>query len=172
MIALIASACAESEAPKDPYEPELKAAQKQAASDFEREVLADLKITKAEFDEAVNRYVACAGDRGVTIKARPTAGGYYNYDLVKSGDAETVADECRKGTLALIEPIYVDRLMNPEKKDLDQLQADCLVRAGVAPKGYSGDQLAADRAKSFSDTSFGPDNPAVPACLSNPNSGL
>ncbi|WP_124774971.1 hypothetical protein [Micromonospora inaquosa] len=172
MVILIGSACSASNSSDDPYAPELKSAQKQATSAFEKDVFADLVITKSEFDEAVERYVACAQDRGTKIKAVPVAGGYYNYDLVKSGEAETVAEECRKGTIALVEPIYVDRLMNPEKKNIDQLLADCLVRSGVAPEGYSAEQFVIDRAKNFAETSFGPDNPAVPACLSNPSNGL
>ncbi|GIF10103.1 hypothetical protein [Actinoplanes teichomyceticus] len=155
---------------KDPYAAEVRQAQQQAKTDFERQVLADGAVTKAEFDEAVQRYVKCAKDRGVEIE--PIAvGGYYNYRTVKSDESEAVSTECGTGTTRLIEPLYVDRLMNPEKKDMDELTLACLRKNGVVPDGYTVEQFKKAAEQGFSGAPFDPDGAKFQACMANPSLG-
>ncbi|MFB9183269.1 hypothetical protein ACFFX1_34510 [Dactylosporangium sucinum] len=158
------------EAKDNPYAAEFRIARERATSDFEKKVLADSDITKAEFDEAVQRYVRCAKDRGVDITPIPV-GGYYNYETVKTDNAEAVIAECRAGTIAVLEPLYVDRLMNPQKRDIFELQVECLKKSGVVPADYTVQQLKADKENQFAGAPFSPDDAKFSACMANPNLG-
>jgi hypothetical protein len=148
----------------------MEAARKKATSDFERDVLADLDISRAEYEEAIRRYVRCVEDQGVEIEAIPQS-GYYTFGA--SGRDASVIDQaqtsCRVGTIDLIEPIYVDKLVNPGKQNMDELIAACLVRKGVAPSSYTGKQLKADRDNDLANAPFDREDDRVSDCHGNPS---
>ncbi|MCU0299072.1 MAG: hypothetical protein MUF33_11220 [Candidatus Nanopelagicales bacterium] len=132
-----------------PYQRALEQARSSATSDFERGVLEDLQIDRGEYQEAVQRYVACASGRGVNLAAEvEQATGLYrfSYDNPRAGEgsptsADSVVDECRAGTTDLIEPLYSDMRMNPQKVDLLQAAVECLVARGAVPEGFSRTDL-------------------------------
>lgn len=51
-------------APSGPYGQEISDARVSATSDFEKRALADGVVSRAEYEEAVRRQVACTNDRG------------------------------------------------------------------------------------------------------------
>jgi hypothetical protein len=156
----------------DPYSAVVEKAARQATSDFERDVFADLRVTPAEYEEAVTRYIRCANDRGVKLTKIPQA-GYYTYEFPQTAEAGAVLEECVKGTTVLIEPIYVEMITNPNREDIDDLIASCVVRKGLAPTGYSGAQIkaekeAARRAGRGIDFPFDEDDPRFAECMADP----
>lgn len=171
---LVASLCAcgtsaESDgASSAPYSDEVDAAARSATSAFEKQVLDDGAVTRAEYDEAVQLFVSCLADLGVEVATIET-GGYYTYSV--AGDAtayDANVDQCAEGTTAEIEPLYVATVTNPTDTDYWELTAQCLATAGVAPEGYTGEELQRDRESGIEavlDTS----DPNYSRCMSNPS---
>lgn len=155
-----------------PYQAQTLQARQQATSDFQRGVLADGTITKAEYDEAVNRYVRCLGDKGVTVTAVDNGGGYDQYAVASGQDAkfQQWSDSCANGTTDLIEDLYIQMLTNPSGGDIDDAVAACLARKGLVDRSFTGSELkqlnlADPRGKNLPYDSADPD--AV-ACETNP----
>ncbi|MEV0565898.1 hypothetical protein [Dactylosporangium sp. NPDC050588] len=167
---LALTACSPTPEAKGPYAPELKQARDAASSDFERQVFKDLDISRAEYEEAVKRFVDCVKGKGVTISAVPTD-GYYQYDVINNPavDQDAIQESCGKGTRNLIEPIFVDRLRNPNKEDENELFAKCLIRNGVAPADYNAERARKDRVNGFKGAPYDSSDPRVAHCNANPN---
>lgn len=166
-----------SEAPaaKSAYFDEVVAASKTAKSDFERTVLSDGNITRAEYEESVQKLVACAGARGVSIE--PVAqGATYAYEVRTSATSDTVMGECSVGTTQVIESLYGDIVRNPTKGDYDALVASCLDRSGLAPAGYDKTRYVADRSAAKQGEVLTPkfpfdaNDPRLAECEGNPTS--
>ncbi|MFJ6678614.1 hypothetical protein ACIQLK_05720 [Microbacterium sp. NPDC091382] len=124
-----------------PYADLIAQARDQATSQFERDVLADGEITRAEYEEAIQRFVTCVADEGATVKPQDQA-GYYVYAI--EGDValyDKAADKCAPGTKALIEGLYVDMLTNPNNRDYDELIAECFVKAGLVAAPFTKSDL-------------------------------
>jgi hypothetical protein len=174
--ALVLCGCSSSvgSASRNPWRSTILAAAKNANSSFERQVLADGTITKAEYQEAVHRYVACAQDHGLVFDAAIQTSGLYQYSLsgqtaASATSRQPVLDGCARGTTALIEPLYGDLVQNPNKKDLMLVFAECFVRKGVAPHGYSSGDFKRDAAANFVNPSLNARSPFFAACLQNPS---
>lgn len=142
---MAASACSSPDpVKKSPYFDEVVAAGKAAKSDFERSVLSDGVITRAEYEESVQKLVACAEARGVTI-APSRQGAMYVYEVRTSAISDTVMTQCSVGTTQVIESFYSQMTRNPTKGDEDALVASCLARSGLAEAGYTKTQYLAER---------------------------
>jgi hypothetical protein len=163
-------ACSSEESTDDnPYAAEFAAGLERATSDFEREVLSDLEITRAEYEEAVSRYVECAAEQGLSVAPVPQ-GGYYTFSFRPTSDSDRIMDECRPGTIDVIEPIYVSTVRNPNNENLEDLQAACLVRKGLAPAGFTGeDYHEAMFGGPEPDFPFDTEDPRFRECLTNPS---
>lgn len=110
-------------------------------SDFERAVLEDGKVTREEYEEAMQRYVSCISDRGGSVELTDQ-NGYYVYEI--SGNVahyDQISGECSMGTNNLIEPLYVDTLRNPEKLDPDEALARCYIAAGLVEAPFNAQDL-------------------------------
>lgn len=178
-VSLCLAGCAESVVadPTAPSGERVAAAYQQASSDFELDVLEDGEITSEEYDDAMDRFVECMDEAGVTVSLNDV-GGYYTYQVSDSGGFEAHQSTCREGTVALIEPIYVDSVINPDALEPSDAIAACLVRHGVVPEGFTGDDfdevanapggLADTSQTAWPDVDFNPStNPAVDGCLVN-----
>lgn len=124
-----------------PYAEMFAQARELATSQFERDVLADDQITRAEYEEALQRYVSCIEDQGARVTLQDQA-GYYVYAI--GGDVaayDEAAAECALGTNALIEGLYVDILSNPENKNMDEVIAQCFVDAGLVEAPFTSDDF-------------------------------
>lgn len=156
VVALAATGCSASSGSTPgagPYSAEIKAAAKQATSDFERGVLSDGVITRAEYQEAIQRYVDCGKQHGLDI-GLIDQGGWYTYSMptVRADDPAEFA--CNKGTVMLIASLYEQFVKNPNKQDIDEVEFNCLVRLKVAPSGYSLQQYKQDKKTEQSDSGF------------------
>lgn len=143
---------------------EFASARGSVTTDFEREALADDKITPAEYDEAVQRYMACMKQTlppefADGFSASKDEFGMYSYrsppfsndeQSARYDQAKDVADEaCRLGTIAQIEPLYVRKIMNPNLMTPDQQMIDCLKRHDLVDESYTLGNFLADTAAAF-----------------------
>ncbi|MET8528339.1 hypothetical protein [Micromonospora sp. NPDC005172] len=171
MAALLAltsiTSCSSKTEPADPYSAEIRRAAATATSDFEKEALSDSKVSRAEYEEAVSRFIECVRQKGVAIE-KIDQFGYYIYETITAPNALAAQDECNKGTKAVIEPLYVSRLTNPNKADPNQLFAACLLKHGAAPAGYSAETAKRDKSESFANAPYDSSDPRVTQCLANP----
>jgi hypothetical protein len=151
----------------NPYRADLEEARSQATSDLERDVLDDLEIERHEYEEAVDAYVSCMRGRGVTIETHDQS-GYYIYETVGIVE-ESVKAQCRVGTIDLIEGLYVDQLMNPDRLDINVVIRTCLVRHDVVDDSYSVDDLSRDLEDGFTAAPFAADDERLDGCLANPS---
>lgn len=169
LAANVLAACAASPPGDDPYRARYAEALRAATSDFERAVLEDGEVTRSEYEEAVDQYVACMADAGIETGLHDE-GGYYSYSFTKTPDLETTSDRCAEGTTLLVAGLYVDQLTNPGAEDYDELIVACLIRAGLAEADYSAAQFDADARDGtlpFDDTA-----PGFDACMANPTQDL
>lgn len=145
-------------------------ARQEATSDFERQVLDDNQITRVEYDEAVQHFVKCFTDKGINVKAEDQD-GFYRFSTTTDDDARFQQEEgtCAEGTVALIEPLYIQTQQNPNNQDMSQLTADCLVNTGLADPSFDGEKFEelmsqGQNAKWPFDT----EDPRFPQCINNP----
>lgn len=174
-LAISLCACSARQAPTDafsgPYGPQVKAAYEAATDPAVKATLADGKITQAEYEAAVQRMVKCAADQGVTVTPEKQPGGLYQYKVIQSANADAVFTSCEDATLTPIEVLYGQMVQNPQNRDMDDVYADCLKRAGVAPRDYTGQQFAADSKANSGPFAGATLDPAVQQCLVDPQSG-
>ena len=140
------SACSAGDDPEPsegPYAAEIAIAAESATSDFEREVLSDGILTATEYREAVTLLVDCMADAGVEV-AIEEQGDFYIYSTTDGDGFDSVQPICSEGTTRIIEPLYVQMVSNPTNGDLHSLRAECLVKSGLAPEGYSLDDYRSD----------------------------
>jgi hypothetical protein len=168
LVGLAMSACGSgtSEAP-DPWRAEVLNARSQATSDFERAVLSDGQISRAEYEESVHRYVSCMKSSAVDMLAQLQPSGFYAYRSTDYSDAAN--DTCAKGTTLLVEALYVARSRNPQRRDEDDLVADCLIRRGLAPKGFSAAELKKAQENHGQGLGFSAEDPRFAECRANPS---
>lgn len=117
-------------------------ARQEATSDFERRVLEDNQITRAEYEEAVQLYVKCLADKGITVKAEDQD-GFFTYSVSSDDDAKFQQEDgtCAEGTTAYIADLYMNIQANPNNQDINQLTAECLVNTGLADPSFTGDKI-------------------------------
>jgi hypothetical protein len=153
---------------------EFEAARAAATSDFEREVLADDKITAAEYEEAVQRFVSCMKETlppefADGYQAVRNEYGVYQYNGPRIHESQSAAweaahtaafDACRLGTTAQIEQLYTGMILNPKRMTPDEQILDCLKRHGVVEESYTMDNYRADQVANFGeDAVFGDYDP-------------
>lgn len=146
---------------------EISRAKGAATSDFEKAVFDDDKITPEEYDEAIQRYVACMKE---ALPAEFSGGfeavkdefGVYGYNgpqTTEEGSAAfdaafTEADKrCGAGTKVLIEPLYSDMIVNPKRLSAEEQTLDCLKRHKVVDDSYTMENYRADFAVADSEGS-------------------
>jgi hypothetical protein len=164
------SSCAEP-APKvksGPYSAEILAAAKTANSDFERKILADGEITEAEYEEAVNKTIACTADHGFQVSKTRTSSGY-NYDMVGSTAGDKAFSDCSAKFSSTIESFYNSQVVNPNNGDFWDLVLKCLKRKEVVPADYTRAKLDQEKRNGFKSSSFDRTNSGDVACLQNPS---
>ncbi len=147
-----------------PWGPELKSAYESATDPAVKAALADGKITRAEYDAAVQRYVACVADKGVTITPQ-NQNGLYQYEAVAGAATDAAVKACTP-VIQTIESLYSDILRNPEHRNYNDVMVECLQRAGLVGRDYTGEQYKSDMAAGTQP--FDMNDPAVGKCLANP----
>ncbi len=146
-------------------------ARQQATSDFEREVLADDQITRAEYEEATQLWVECLAGKGVEVKLQDQ-GGYYTAGVPaeNSEGFEENSDLCAEGTTAVIEPLYIQILQNPGNEDPTELIVACLIETGLADSSFTVEQWNELSSQGQNaQWPFDIEDPRWGACLTNPS---
>lgn len=138
-------------------------------------MLSDGVITPAEYQEAIQRYVDCAKDKGIDIGLIDN-GGWYSYSMVETPGADAIELACNRGTIMIIAGLYEQMVKNPTREDIATVEYRCLVRLGVVPPGYTLDEYKSDRAAERSGGQAGVnpypfDNTSQQygACMNNPS---
>jgi hypothetical protein len=126
---------------RGPFSQEFDAAMAETDSDFVSEILRDGTITLAEFSESQERYVACLSDKGIEAAV---VGGANDVPSVEMAgvDIDSLTREiyaCQSDWVGRIDELYRTMQVNPENRDWHSLVAECLVREGLAPPGFSGE---------------------------------
>lgn len=141
-LVLATSACTADVEVASPYAVQFEDARRVATTQFEIDALADDKISRAEYVEAEQRYVDCIASHGAKVELEDQT-GYFVYAI--TGDIElydSVSIQCGQGTHALISPLYVDILMNPNRTDFDELTANCLIDVGLVDRAFTKEDMA------------------------------
>lgn len=120
-----------------PWAANVKAAQSEATTDFERQALADGVVSEQEYAEAAQRLIECAKARGVTVVQTQRSGRPSGWSGAGSPTFDQVFDDCTKGNTAVLEPIYFGMRDNPLNEDPMAKDVACLKRAGLVPESYT-----------------------------------
>jgi len=155
---------------------DFQAAQRQATSDFERDVLADGAVTREEYVESVRRYIDCMQDNGYLTQAvDDLQSGVFQYrtsqEIGSTDIDDEVSDRCRSGTVEIVEPLYIGMLTNPMREDFNLLVLRCLQRKGLAPDGLSLPEFKSLYWDSNSIPPWNPVDDQVVLCGINPSLG-
>ncbi|WP_434316147.1 hypothetical protein [Leifsonia sp. P73] len=154
------------------WESEIADAVRHATTDFERNALADGRISDAEFAEMENGFVECLRDRNVTFGGFGPAGGYgfTPGPGTTTAEANGIADECSASSgLDTVGSLYFAMQRNPQNLDEASITAACLVKKKVVPQTYSASDYARDtptRAYPFTDAARG--EKAMEECDTDP----
>ncbi|XBH22605.1 hypothetical protein V5R04_05120 [Jonesiaceae bacterium BS-20] len=113
------------------------------ANDFQLAILEDNLITEAEFLEAQDRYMSCMAERGFTVVSNGINSGYtlmYDWNDPTASAADVY---CNQSNFGPIDSLFFLVRDNPNKENMPDVYARCLVKAGVAPAGFTGSDLDA-----------------------------
>lgn len=158
-----------------PYAERIRNAIAESTSDFEREVLEDGVVTRAEYEEAIRLFTTCTEDAGYSVDLIDQ-GGYYAYSQTSVPGATEAFDSCAQGTTFHIEGIYYSSVANPDNRDWDEITLECLKREGLAPSTLTITQYLEALTKAGSsgvsaDLPFSLDDPIYDSCVANPTLG-
>ncbi len=150
-----------------PYANDFQYYMDHATSDFEREVLSDGVITRAEYEEANQRYLTCMyefypPDGPDRAKNFPNRTGTYDHGIEfswehsQSADFEDLLalyqvreDSCMKDNVLDIHLLYGRILDNPEGITQESLEVQRLIACGLVGPEYSINNYIADEAFGF-----------------------
>lgn len=132
-----------------PYAVEFGQAYDRTGDPFVRSVIADSDISDQEITEAQGKYVTCMSDGGlyeIELKPLGEIGASYSFPPSMGPErAGQVSQECSKGTGYLdISMLYASMHSNPQNEDFPELIAECLVRHGAVPEGYTAEDYRRD----------------------------
>lgn len=137
-----------------------------ASTDEQRAILADGKITDAEYADVRQGLVDCIAGFGATV----TLGPYGTFSIDPGGLSDTqlnddILPECEQQTVGQITFLYEQLARNPQNRDEAELMVECLRRVGVVGPAYSAAQWRAD---SESQTGLDWDDPRIRQCGLDP----
>lgn len=141
-----------------------------ATTDFQRDVLADGVVTRAEYEEAVQRVVSCMADAGNQLDLHEQ-GGYYTFGVLAGPGVDEQFDRCMGETGGLV-GLYVDMFTNPDNLEFQDILTQCLKREGLLPDSVTADEFwDTFLGDGPGDLPFDRENSAFTACMANPALG-
>lgn len=118
---------------------------REAESDFFREVIADEKVTEAEFLESAERNKQCLIDQGFTgiIFHKDGTSQYDVRTDISEEEESQLSVQCAEESGYIYTSIwYFTLTANPDNIDWKTAERDCLVNAGVLEPGTSVEEVA------------------------------
>jgi len=136
-----------------PWAVEFSQAYEAASNPAAKEALSDSVLTDMEVSEVRGEQVSCLENLGCTV-----------YELNTDGSASIIPPQTQGQTVeeitqktnqlstqcdtqtnwSVIAYLYTVTHMNPDNEDTYSLMAECLVRVGIEPEGYTSDQYRSD----------------------------
>jgi hypothetical protein len=155
-----------------PWSNEIEQAyQSSITSDLAKEILCSGSITAEHVAELNEALKSCLADVGIT-RVSIDEYGILKITVPSDFPESTVSSlemACEESTgWYPVSSLYTNMYQNPNKGDVDQLIADCLVRVGLVPEGFSGADVDAEyqgEGAAFPDIS---DDPLFRSCWFNP----
>lgn len=140
---VLLTACSHNQSSEDPWHRQMETDRRTLTSSFERSVYRDDKISRAEYVEAVDRYVKCVDVHGIALTAVPDASGMFQYKFPGriSSEFDALSRSCAQGTTAVIEKRYIEMLQNPKHLDRYAAIASCLTSRHAVAGSLSGPEL-------------------------------
>lgn len=151
----------------------LELAREMAHSEFQREILADGVVTRAELDEATTRLGECLAAFGIDMEVVEEYGVRTGLVLTFPGrdtmDAEV--DDCFNTYMGMLDTYYtVTHVTNPNDENPDQLMVDCFIRHGLVQDSFTvADLHEWEEAGDAREPSY--DDEVVLLCSINPSYG-
>jgi len=112
-----------------------------AKSDYVRQILSDGAVTDMEIQDARAHAITCLSQAGITASYEPN--GYGDTNLTITGSLSITQQEamgaCMDQWIGPVEQLYYETTRNPQRQNWDDLVANCLVRKGLAPDGFTGE---------------------------------
>ncbi len=118
-----------------------------------KEILRDGLISDGELSEVKNRQISCLEDLGFTVDELETDGSSAIYPSDgREESMEEVVDrtnqaksQCESETgWYIVSYLYTGTMKNPQNQDISSLMAECLVRVGLQPVGYTAEEYMSD----------------------------
>ncbi len=115
-----------------------------------KEILADGVISDAEINEVRDQQITCLENLGCIVEELNNDGSASIVLLHKNGEnpsfdeatdrTNQLRDQCDAETdWSIISYLYTNTRNNPNNQDIYSLMAQCLVRVGLRPEGYTAD---------------------------------
>lgn len=138
LVALVS--CSGAEPDSSSWESWIEQARDHASTDFELEVLADGKVTDAEFGETFVRFADCMATEGFEVERTDYKGVYSGFFVSENGkDPEEAVRSCEKGTTEFIDLLYIGMKNNPTGDESASPEFDCLRERGIVPEDFTID---------------------------------
>lgn len=149
-----------------PYASDFETAYRQSTSELQRTILTDGRITQLEFSSLQDQLKTCLESNGATNVSFTMTELTVTFPQDWSeGDKDELMKGCQESVYGTVDMLYQSIARNPDNQDEAQIMADCLVRVGVAPKGYTADDYKRDVPDKFP---FDMDDPRFGQCVSDP----
>lgn len=157
-IAILAGCTPGTDQDANPYAAEFAQARNEATTEAARKILEDDVITAAEYEQVQEASVQCMRDQGLVVTIEEEGG--LTFELVglnadspqeeidaMNAQIEEVRQECSKKFDLSALGLYWDVVQNPEKEDMLQAIAACMVRGGHRDKGYDKEAYSEELAR-------------------------
>ncbi len=171
-LAALVVGCSGSAANDGPYAEDFEGARSHATTAFERDVLDDGAISRAEYEEAFQRFGVClqAAGQDATFE---TQAGFMTFSIAGRGrtaqDVDAVVSQCQKGTTELIEPLYISVVRNPQNEYYWDVVVRCLQRKGLVDAAFTAEDYLHYFRDQAGSVPFDPEGTDAQLCASNPS---
>jgi len=160
--------CSASPQSVNPYAAQFAQAAEDAQSDYVRSILAKGTISASDLKDAEQHDVACLAGAGIDASYKTNEWGIDQLTVVsaKGETSDEMADQanCDAQWMGPILTLYTQQYTNPDNQDWNGLVAACLVRKGLAPSGFTGQDYAnliGQNGTPFDSSSMTPDSNGI-----------
>jgi len=141
---MVLAGCSTTAQPSGPYAAEYAAAIQAAKSDYVRQILQSGHITTADMKDTEQHVVTCMKAAGIGASYVTDEWGIDGLQIVGALNSaqELAQKQCSEQWMGPIAALYINQYTNPNNEDWNGLIAACLVRKGLVPAGFTGQDYA------------------------------